>query len=92
MSQKNAGQRKTHLGRKGLSSGSHGLAIRPAARELYVGLARKNADLPPVAPASCLQASHVLGVAMPKTKLRALPPGLSKTGLIDLDQNDIIPP
>ena len=84
-SQKNAGQRRTHFGWKSLSPGSHGLAIRPAARELYMGLARKITDLPPVAPASRLQGSHVLGVAMPKTKLRALTPGLPKTALIDLD-------
>ena len=68
------------------------LAIRPAAFDLDVRLARKIADLPPVASASLLQGSQVLGVAVPKTKLRALPPGLPKTALIDLDQHDIVPP
>ena len=91
LSQKNACQGRTHLGRKGVCSGSHGLAIRPAACELDMKLARTIANLPPVAPASLLQGSHVLGVAVPETKLRALRPGLSKTALTDLDQNDIIP-
>ena len=48
VSQKNACQSRAHLGWKRLCSGSHWLAIKPAACELDVGLARKSQTFRPL--------------------------------------------